>query len=174
MIDPLITIVIATSLAILFLLAARHKISAPRRFEAQLAAYQLVPDVLLTPVSRVLPYIEVVVALGMLFDITRPYAGLAAATLLAIYGFAMAVNLRRGRSRIDCGCGDTPQPLSTWLVVRNFVLAAGAILTLVPIASRELTTLDMFFALIFVAVCSLSYTMMEHLSRNYYLLTHKE
>ena len=32
MIDPLITVVIATSLALLFLLAARHKISARRRF----------------------------------------------------------------------------------------------------------------------------------------------
>ncbi|MBU2097120.1 MAG: hypothetical protein KKD00_00005 [Gammaproteobacteria bacterium] len=121
-----------------------------------------------------LPYIEVVVALGMLFDLSRPYAGLAAAILLAVYGIAMAINLNRGRSSIDCGCGDTPQPLSSWLVVRNFVLAAGAILTLAPIASRQLTALDMFFAVIFVVACSLCYTMMEHLSRNYYLLTHKE
>ena len=174
MIDPLITIVIATSLAILFLLAARHKISAPRWFEAQLAAYRLVPDSLLTPTARVLPWIEVAVALGMLFDLTRPFAAITAALLLSVYAAAMAINLRRGRSAIDCGCGDTPQPLSSLLILRNTVLALGAILLLAPVATRQLSPLDMLFALLFVAICSLGYTMMEHLSRNHNLLTHKE
>ncbi|ALO46371.1 MauE/DoxX family redox-associated membrane protein [Pseudohongiella spirulinae] len=174
MIDPLITIVIATSLAILFLLAARHKLSAPLRFKAQLSAYQLVPDNLLSPVTRVLPWIEIVIALSMLFAVSRPFGGIAAALLLSAYAVAMAINLRRGRSAIDCGCGDTPQPLSSWLVLRNLILAFGALLMLVPVATRSLNMLDMLFALLFVVLCSLSYTMMEHLSRNHNLLTHKE
>lgn len=174
MIDPLITIVIATSLAMLFLLAARHKLVAPLRFQAQLAAYQLVPESLLKPVTLVLPWIEIVVAAGMLFALTRPFAGLAATLLLSVYAAAMAINLRRGRSKIDCGCGDTPQPLSSWLLVRNFVLAVGGILLLAPVASRQLDALDMLFALLFVAACGFCYTMMELLSRNHYLLTHKE
>jgi hypothetical protein len=174
MIDPLITIVIATSLAILFLLAARHKLSAPLRFKAQLSAYQLVPDNLLSPVTRVLPWIEIVIALSMLFAVSRPFGGIAAALLLSAYAVAMAINLRRGRSAIDCGCGDTPQPLSSWLVLRNLILAFGALLMLVPVAGRSLSMLDMLFALLFVVLCSLSYTMMEHLSRNHNLLTHKE
>jgi len=174
MIDPLITIVIATSLAILFLLAARHKIIAQRRFEAQLAAYRLVPDGMLTPTARVLPWIEVVVALGLMFALTRPLAGVLAALLLSVYAVAMAINLRRGRSAIDCGCGDTPQPLSSWLIVRNLVLATGALLMLAPVAARQLSMLDMLFAVLFVVICAMSYTMMEHLSRNHNLLTHKE
>ena len=174
MIDPLITIVIATSLAILFLLAARHKLSEPARFEAQLAAYRLVPDRMLTPVARSLPWVEMAVALGMLFAVTRPLAGSIAAALLVSYGLAMAVNLRRGRSRIDCGCGDTPQPLSVWLLLRNALLAAGAILLSAPVATRPLDLLDMLFAILFVAAISLSYTMLEQLSRNHSLLTSKE
>jgi uncharacterized membrane protein YphA (DoxX/SURF4 family) len=174
MIDPLVTIVIATSLAILFLLAARHKISAPQRFEAQLAAYRLLPDSLLTPVTRTLPWVEVMVAVGMLFAVSRPLAGVVAAILLSVYAVAMAINLRRGRNKIDCGCGDTPQPLSSWLVLRNIILACGAILMLAPVAGRELSPLDMLFALLFVVVSSLCYTMMELLSRNHILLTHKE
>lgn len=174
MIDPLITIVMATSLAILFLLAARHKLSAPARFEAQLAAYRLVPDRMLTPVARLMPWIEIAVALGMLFAVSRPIAGLMAATLLAVYALAMAVNLMRGRSKIDCGCGDTPQPLSVWLLLRNAVLASGAVLLFAPVATRPLGMLDMLFAVLFVAALSLSYTMLEQLSRNHTLLTSKE
>ncbi|MGM0634212.1 MAG: MauE/DoxX family redox-associated membrane protein [Pseudomonadota bacterium] len=174
MIDPLITIVIATSLAILFLLAARHKLSEPLRFEAQLAAYRLVPDRLLTPFARTLPWIEVAVALGMLFAATRPVAGWIAAALLMSYALAMAVNLSRGRSKIDCGCGDTPQPLSVWLVLRNVILSAGAILLSAPVATRPLDLLDMLFAVLFVAAISLSYTMLEQLSRNHSLLMSKE
>lgn len=174
MIDPLITIVIATSLAILFLLAARHKLSAPQRFEAQLAAYRVVPDRMLTPVARTLPWIEVAVALGMLFAATRPVAGWMAAALLAIYAIAMAVNLGRGRSKIDCGCGDTPQPLSAWLVLRNAILACAALLLSAPVAARPLGLLDMLFAVLFVAAISLSYMMLEQLSRNHTLLMNEE
>jgi hypothetical protein len=174
MIDPLIIIVIATSLAMLFLLAARHKVAAPRRFEAQLAAYRLVPDMLLTPSARLLPGIEIVVALGMLFAATRPVAGIVAALLLCVYAAAMAINLRRGRSRIDCGCGDTAQPLSSWLILRNIVLAGGALLMLAPVATRQPGTLDVLFAVLFVAACALCYTMMEQLFRNHNLLTYKE
>lgn len=174
MIDPLVTIVIATSLALLFLLAARHKFSAHRRFEAQLAAYRILPESLVTPVARVLPWIEVAVALSLLFAITRPAGAMLATALLAMYALAMGINLNRGRAQIDCGCGDTPQALSVLLVLRNVTLAAGALLLLAPVATRPLGALDMLFAVLFVAACSLSYTLFEQLSRNHTLLTDKE
>jgi hypothetical protein len=46
--------------------------------------------------------------------------------LLALFAAAMAVNIRRGRADIDCGCGESflRQTLSPVLVVRNIVLAA--------------------------------------------------
>lgn len=174
MIDPLLTVVIATSLALLFLLAARHKISAQRRFEAQLAAYRILPESLVTPVARVLPWIEIAVAASLLFAITRPFGATMAATLLAMYAVAMGINLSRGRSQIDCGCGDTPQALSGLLLLRNSVLAVGALLLLAPVATRPLGMLDMVFAALFVAACSLSYSLFEQLSRNHTLLTDKE
>lgn len=174
MTDPLLIIVIATSLALLFLLAARHKISARHRFEAQLAAYRILPESLVSPVARVLPWIEIAVALSLLFAITRPVGASGAAALLIIYALAMAVNLSRGRAQIDCGCGDTPQALSGLLLLRNAVLASGALMLLAPVAARPLTLLDLLFAVLFVAAGALSYSMFEQLSRNHTLLTHKE
>jgi hypothetical protein len=39
----------------------------------------------------------------------------------------MAVNLARGRRGLDCACGSRPQALSIWLVIRNIILAAAAL-----------------------------------------------
>lgn len=174
MIDPLIPLVIATSLALLFLTAARHKLSAGPRFAAQLYAYQLLPDAMVKPVARVLPWVEGAVGVGLLFSISRTAAAVFAAALLTIYGLAMAVNLARGRTHIDCGCGDKPQSLSVWLLARNAGLVLGAILLLSPVVSRSLDMLDFAFAVLFIAACSASYLMLEQLSLNHTLLLKKE
>ncbi|HEX4178601.1 MAG TPA: MauE/DoxX family redox-associated membrane protein, partial [Rhizomicrobium sp.] len=42
-----------------------------------------------------------------------------------VFALAMGINIRRGRDRIDCGCGETflRQTLSWTLVMRNGLLA---------------------------------------------------
>jgi hypothetical protein len=86
-------------------------------------------------VAWALPPLEAAVALGLLVGATRPLAGAAAALLLGVFGMALAVNLARGRTSIDCGCfrSDLRQALSPALLVRNAVLMAAA-LCLVPVA----------------------------------------
>ena len=106
------------------------------------ANYRLLPDALTGPVAGLLPWGEGAVGLALLLAPVAPGLGragaLAGGGLLLLFGWAMAVNLRRGRGFIDCGCGhDTlRQPLSWLLVGRNLVLAlpllAHAALGLVP------------------------------------------
>jgi hypothetical protein len=73
----------------------------------------------------------------LLVPATRAGAAATAAALLLFYAAAIAVNLLRGRSDIDCGCGSRPQPLSWWLLLRNMLLASGVLtLTLDATASR--------------------------------------
>lgn len=170
MIDPLLPLVISTSLALLFFMAARHKLSDSRRFEAQLAAYQLVPESLLRISAKMLPWIEMSLVFMLLIPFTRVFAASIAATLLVVYALAMAVNLMRGRSEIDCGCGDTPQPLSVMLLVRNAVLTAGALLLVVPVIERSITTFDLVFIALFTAVLAMAYLMVEMLVKNHFLL----
>ncbi|TFH73843.1 methylamine utilization protein MauE [Gammaproteobacteria bacterium LSUCC0112] len=170
MIDPLLPLVISTSLALLFFMAARHKLRDNRRFEAQLAAYQLVPESLLRISAKTLPWIEMSLVFLLLIPATRPFAASMAATLLVVYALAMAVNLSRGRSEIDCGCGDTPQPLSVMLLVRNAVLVAGALLLVVPVIERAITTFDLVFIALFTAVLATAYLMVEMLVKNHSLL----
>ncbi|NKI98996.1 MauE/DoxX family redox-associated membrane protein [Novosphingobium sp. SG707] len=91
--------------------------------------YRLLPDGLVAPVAGLLPWGEMAVGLALMVAPLAAGVGrggaLAGGGLLLLFGWAMAVNLRRGRGFIDCGCGhDTlRQPLSWALVARNVVLA---------------------------------------------------
>jgi hypothetical protein len=111
---------------LVFILAATQKAQHWRVFSAVLANYRLLPKVLVTPVAALLPPAEMLVGILLLSAQIRPVGALAAMFLLVLFAAAMAINLRRGRSEIDCGCGRSflKQTLSWILVARNAVLAA--------------------------------------------------
>lgn len=167
MIDPLIVLIISASLALLFFMAARHKMSAPGQFQATLAAYRLLPEALVAPVAKVLPLLEMLVVFMILIPMTRPFAAVIAAVLLSVYALAMAVNIARGRSDIDCGCGGQPQLLSPWLLVRNLVLIAGSCLLLAPNSDRAIVWPDAFLLVLMTAVLAMVYLVVEQLVRNH-------
>lgn len=87
--------------------------------------YRLLPDGLVAPVAGLLPWGEMAVGLALFVPGFGRAGTLAGGGLLLVFGWAMAVNLRRGRGFIDCGCGhaELRQPLSWLLVARNLVLA---------------------------------------------------
>ena len=87
MLDPWLPLVFATALALLFGMAAQHQLGLlkNKRFAAQLQAYGLLPEPLVSPLARGLTWLELAIA------------------------FALLMPLLRGRSDIDCGCGDAPQ-----------------------------------------------------------------
>ena len=124
-------------LACIFLTAAVGKLRHLTVFEGVLANYRLLPRWAIAPVHVLLPLAELAIGVGM---IALPlFAAPAAALLLLVFAAAMAVNLRRGRSDIDCGCHQSVlrQRLSWTLVGRNAVLALLALLAVVPGASSS-------------------------------------
>lgn len=167
MIDPLLSLTIALPLSLLFASAAQHKRQDPKRFAAQLDAYALVPTAWLNPVARTLPWLELAVALLLLLPASRPAAGLLAGAVLTVYALAMLLNLWRGRSEIDCGCGAGAQPLSGWLVLRNVCLAGAATLLLVPTSARPLTLADAVAMALLSTLLVLVYLMLEQLLHNH-------
>lgn len=166
MIDLLFQTLIACALALLFLGAALHKWRGGLRFEAQLSEYRLLPERLVGPVARLLAVLESLVAIALVLPQTRALAALVAAGLLFAYGGAIAVNLLRGRSHIDCGCGDTPQMLSPWLLLRNALLAGGALLVALPAADRALGWTDLALGLPALLVLVITYQLAEQLLEN--------
>ena len=146
MLDPVIVWTARLVLAAVLLAAAVAKLRALEEFAGVVHNYRLLPELLTRPVAYALPYIEIVLALGLLLDPTRRLAAVASAALLAVFAIAMAINLWRGRVHIDCGCfaPALKQRLSWALVARNGVLI-GLALLVVPLApaSRSLGALDL-------------------------------
>jgi hypothetical protein len=72
-----------------------------------------------------LPPVEMILAVLLLSAQFVPWPCVAAIVLLMLFAVAMAINIRRGRDHIDCGCGESflHQTLNWTLVMRNGVLA---------------------------------------------------
>jgi uncharacterized membrane protein YphA (DoxX/SURF4 family) len=86
--------------------------------------YRLLPSFLVLPVSLVLPPLETVLGFLLVCGVGGPWPALAGMVLLGVFAMAMLININRGRTHIDCGCGDgfLKQPLRLSLVGRNGVL----------------------------------------------------
>ena len=170
--DPIFIIASALTIAVLLASAATHKVRAPARFAKQLADYQLLPDVLVRPVARVIPVVELVIAFALLVPVSRYWAALTAASLIALYAAAIGINLWRGRRDIDCGCAgpDQAQPLRPILLLRNSVLVGVALLASVLPMARDLGFFDGFVTVTASAVALLLYAAADGLLANSPLL----
>ena len=127
----------AAGFALLLGVAAWRKVRDIGAFEAILADYRLLPELLMRPAAIATPAVEGALAAAWVVAPWQPdaalVAGLGTAGLMLGYGLAMTTNLARGRSWIDCGCGGGEE-LSWVLVGRNVVLA---MLALGPLAIAE-------------------------------------
>ena len=126
MMSSVVVIAICTLFIGVFGPALLHKVRERPRFSAALHAYQILPSSMVTPVVWLLILAEIVVTVGLI--ITPELALRWALCLFAGYGVAIAINVARGRSEIDCGCGDEPTPVSWRVLLRNMVLVGLALI----------------------------------------------
>jgi len=148
MLDPAILMVCIATLAIVTLASAASKWRHPERFRSSLAAFALLPSFAVSPLARLLPLLETIGAIALLFPAARaPGAGLLIA-LFSVFALALAINVARGHTDIDCGCAGfltaaahTPR-IGWWHVVRAALLIALAAATLVSPADRALVWFD--------------------------------
>jgi hypothetical protein len=142
--DPALDLALRAGLALLFATAALAKLRDPRGFADAVAGYRLLPGWAAPPAAAAFVAAEFVLAAALFVPALRVAASLGVAGVLLLYGVAIAINLARGRRDIDCGCGGLAgrQALSEALVLRNALLAAGALASALPVAPRALGWLD--------------------------------
>jgi len=142
--DPVIAALIVAAFILLFASAAFHKWRQLHRFEEIFTAYGLLSDASAHRLYWLVPVLETAIAGGLLLDTSRRSASAAGAGLLLAYAAAMALNLRRGRRDIACGCGgpDERRSIAAWMVWRNALLAALLATALWPVGARALTWTD--------------------------------
>jgi hypothetical protein len=165
-IDPVVSWIAALTMAMLFATSVLHKLRDWPRFRGVVADYRIVPHPLAAPVAAAVVAIESAIVVLLSWPGSRKAGGLAAGCLLIAYAFAIALNLHRGRTALDCGCVAVGRRsrIHRGMVVRNLVLAASMLLVVVTPGHRGLTALDaltvagatVILALLYVASDTLS------------------
>lgn len=131
------------AIGLVFMLAAVQKMQHWRLLPGVIANYRLLPGWAVSPAASLLPPLELLLAIALLSAQAQPWPALAAIALLLLFAGAMAINVARGRTHIDCGCGEgfLAQHLSWPLVARNLVLAALLLPSFVPAAPLPMPAL---------------------------------
>lgn len=165
MLDPVAGTLIVAGVALLLLSAAWHKARGMAEFASILAAYRILPRMLVPVAARAVPLVEIAIAVALLVRSTRYAALLGGATLLLAYALAIAVNLRRGRRDLDCGCTGPSdrRPIAGWMVVRNVLLAASLGLAALPWSTRSLGLTDALTIAAGVVIATLLYLATDRL-----------
>jgi hypothetical protein len=112
------------AVAAIFLEAAQHALSDRDEFAGIVAAYRIVPVSWAGLVGVALPALQIAAAMALMVPRVAVLGAWLALLLLLVFTVVMTINLRRGQSEIDCGCGGIAQRISYALVVRNLVLCA--------------------------------------------------
>ncbi len=164
--DPTFGYSIIIGFAVLFAIAAAHKLVNLRHFTDVFAAYDLLPASLGRRVAWLIPCLELLVAVSLLRSAHEgPQAVLAAMALLIAYAAALGINLRRGRHDLDCGCvaGRGPRSMAYWMVWRNIILALALGSDALPWSSRALEGADLLTIFSAVTVGAMLYAMVDRL-----------
>lgn len=178
MIDPILQLTAALTLALVFGAGAASKMTAWAELEGVVRNFRILPGFLVPAVQWALPPAELLLGLGVLVPATRAASAAAMAVLLVLFAGAIALNVLRGRVDIDCGCFRSAlrQNLSWWLVVRNMVLMVLALACLPEASGRELGWADNFVVVmasltLFIAYLSVGYVTLRRpptYEENYY------
>ena len=102
--DPVLATSAQAGAAVVVLLGAFAKMRRPAAFSQALAGYRLLPDALTAPVAFAIPLAEAIGAAALLFPDTRTAGAIGLVALLVAFAAAIAINLLRGHTDIDCGC----------------------------------------------------------------------
>ena len=103
--SPWLTVRVQIALGLFFVIAALPKLVDPPSFAHMIYNYRLVPGAFVNLMALVMPWLELLTGLALIFGIwSRTSAALVGALLLVFIG-AISANLARGNA-IDCGCFD--------------------------------------------------------------------
>lgn len=95
---------VRTVVGMVFVLGGLTKLCHWRELRGIVRGYRLLPTAAVPMVVVLLPPLELLVGASLVLSVAVPWTIAAAASLLLVFAAAMAINLRRGRVDIDCGC----------------------------------------------------------------------
>lgn len=167
--DPVLELSLRSAFLALFAGSLIHKVVRLAQFKATVASYvrnsALARDGVVLALTIAVIVSEALVVIVCIAPVGGVERAMLVAAVLVIYAGAMAVNLLRGNSRLDCGCswGSARQPVGYELVGRNLVLALAALLLMLPVGAREMSVLDVVSVLAGTLTAALMYAAVNRL-----------
>lgn len=110
-------------LGAVFLYASYDKILHPEAFAQAVYNYQILPDAAVNLVSLVLPWLELLLGLCLIFGVWLPGGTMITTGLLTAFIASLVFNQVRGLD-IHCGCfsaSSTAGPADFWTILRDVV-----------------------------------------------------
>ncbi|MDP6685146.1 MAG: MauE/DoxX family redox-associated membrane protein [Candidatus Marinimicrobia bacterium] len=102
--NPIFILVIRLFLGALFIFASLDKIADPQSFARSIDNYHIIPFGLENSVAVILPWLELLIGLGLVVGCMVDGAAIISMSLLVIFIVAISSAILRGYN-IDCGCG---------------------------------------------------------------------
>ncbi|MFZ1281830.1 MAG: MauE/DoxX family redox-associated membrane protein [Ignavibacteriaceae bacterium] len=118
---------IRVSLSIVFIYAGAEKISNPDDFALSISNYRLLPISLLNFFAIILPWIEIVAGILLLFGISVKENSAIILTMLSVFTIAIIISLFRGLN-IDCGCFGKGTQIGLLKLGENLLMITGSFL----------------------------------------------
>jgi uncharacterized membrane protein YphA (DoxX/SURF4 family) len=147
--DPVLVWIARLAVVLLFAAAGLSKLRRPGTFREAVAAYDVLPGGIVAAAAMAMAAAEVIGAALLLWPAGRLAGALLLGALLLVFSTAIAINIARGRTDVDCGCwlfGAEPTAgqgrLGAMTLARNGGLAILLVVASLPPAGRLLGMLD--------------------------------
>jgi uncharacterized membrane protein YphA (DoxX/SURF4 family) len=122
--NPILLNILKLALGFVFVVASIGKIMDPQGFAKDVYSYVILPSYIVPLFAAIIPWIEFIAGLLLLFDIYPKSNTLIINGLLIVFIFAILIDVYRG-IEISCGCFDFifPEEKIGWVtIVRDLVL----------------------------------------------------
>lgn len=162
--DPTVDLLLRLAFGLLFVGALAHKLLNWSEFLGVSSSYTqgVLPKTARYLVAAAVVTMESAVVLACALA-PSTFAGYAVILVLSVYALAMSLNIMRGNELLDCGCswGDSTQPVTRSLVIRNvgLIIVAGALL--LPEGARSMAAVEYFGVL-----CALLLAVLVYMTSN--------
>ena len=125
-INPYLILIIRLILGVIFVYASYDKILDPDKFARDINNFHIVPFGLENSIAIVLPWLELLIGLGLIFGFFIDGSSVISGALLVLFNLMILQAMLRGFN-IECGCGlKEGQMVGVSKLLENFVFMGGA------------------------------------------------
>ena len=120
-IHPVLILMIRFLLGLIFVYASYDKILDPEKFARDISNYHVVPFGLENTIAIILPWLELIIGLGIIIGVCINASVFITGGLLIVFIILITQAILRGFN-IDCGCGLKEGEVVGWSkIIENFL-----------------------------------------------------